>query len=192
MDRREEIIEAAVHLFHEQGYASTSMQDIANAVGLLKGSLYHHITGKEELLYEIHERFMAVILRQAAAREQQTGLCARQRLEGIVTDLLELIRDYRPYVEVFFRARYNLEGPRWKAIHEQREGYEAIVRAIVEDGQREGAFRPDLDPKIVTFGIFGMCNWSYQWLQPGGRYTATDIAEMFASMLLDGLTPRPS
>jgi AcrR family transcriptional regulator len=188
-DRREEIIAAAVRLFHEQGYASTSMQDIADAVGLLKGSLYYYIAGKEDLLFEIHERFMAVILTKASAREQATDLSPRQRLEAIITDLLELIRDYRAYVEVFFRARYNLSGPRWEAIHQKREQYERIVRAIIEEGQRVGAFRADLDPKIVTFGIFGMCNWSYQWFQPEGRYSATQIAAIFIALVLDGLEP---
>lgn len=189
-DRREEIIAAAVQLFHEQGYASTSMQDIAVAVGLLKGSLYYYITGKEELLYEIHERFMAVILEKAAAREPATDLSPRQRLEAIIADLLELIRDYRAYVEVFFRSRYNLSGPRWEAIHQQRERYEGIVRAIIIDGQRDGSFRADLDPKIVTFGIFGMCNWSYQWFRPEGQHNASQVAAIFTTLVLDGLGGR--
>ncbi|MBC8075747.1 MAG: TetR/AcrR family transcriptional regulator [Chloroflexales bacterium] len=191
MDRREEIIAAAVRLFEEKGYASTSMQDIADAVGLLKGSLYHHITGKEELLYEIHERFMAVILEKAAAREVAQGLSSRQRLEAIITDLLELIRDYRAYVEVFFRSRYNLQGPRWEAIHAKRERYEGIVRAIVLQGQQDGSFRADLDYKVVSFGLFGMCNWCYQWMQPDGKYNALEVARMFTTLLLDGLgTPQ--
>lgn len=188
-DRREEILTAAVNLFHEQGYAGTSMQDIADAVGLLKGSLYYYISSKEELLYEIHERFMAVILEKAATREAGRELSPRQRLEGIITDLLELIRDYRAYVEVFFRSRYNLSGPRWEAIHQQRERYEAILHTIIVDGQRDGSFRLDLDAKIVTLGIFGMCNWSYQWFRPAGRYSAPEIAATFAAMIIDGLAP---
>lgn len=188
MDRREEIIAAAVQLFHEKGYASTSMQDIADAVGLLKGSLYHYITGKEELLYEIHERFMAVIFAKAATREQADGLSSRQRLEAIITDLLELMRDYRAYVEVFFRERYAVRGPRWDAIHQKREEYEALVREIVQQGQSDGSFRIDLDYKVVTFGLFGMCNWCYQWMQPDGKYSALEIASMFTSLLLDGLS----
>jgi AcrR family transcriptional regulator len=190
MDRREEIIDAAVQLFHRQGYANTSMQDIANAVGLLKGSLYYHIAGKEDLLFEIHERFMNVLIQKAKAREGVADLSARQRLAGLIVDLLELVRDYRSYVVIFFRERHVMTGPRWDAIHEKREAYEMFVRRIIQQGQQEGTFRSDLDEKIVTFGLFGMCNWTYMWHNPGGALSIEQIAQIFTTLLLDGLTPR--
>jgi TetR/AcrR family transcriptional regulator, cholesterol catabolism regulator len=192
MDRREEIIDAAVQLFHQQGYANTSMQDIANAVGLLKGSLYYHIAGKEELLFEIHERFMNVLIQKAEAREDVVNLTAHQRLAGLIKDLLELVRDYRSYVVVFFRERHAMTRPRWDAIHEKREAYELFVRRIIQQGQQDGTFRSDLDPKIVTFGLFGMCNWTYMWYNPGGHLSIEQLAQTFTSLLLDGLTPRPA
>lgn len=187
MDRREDIIKAAVHLFHTQGYSNTSMQNIADAVGLLKGSLYYYISSKEDLLYEIHQRFMNVLVDKTASREAHANLPARERLEGVITDLVYLIRDYRAYVEVFFRERYAMRGPRWEAIHHIREQYEALVRSIVRQGQQEGTFRPELDAQIVTFGLFGMCNWTYQWMDPGGRLGTADLAKIFCSLLLDGL-----
>jgi TetR/AcrR family transcriptional regulator, cholesterol catabolism regulator len=186
-NRREAIVEAAVELFRAKGYVGTSMQDIADAVGLLKSSLYHYFPGKEDLLYEIHERFMAFLLSKANARSGSEALSARQRLEAVISDLLALIRDYRAYVEVFFRERYSVQGSRWEKIHATRESYEDLVRDIVLDGQRDGSFRSDLDAKMVTFGLFGMCNWTYQWMQPAGRYNPDQIAHMFASLLLDGL-----
>ncbi|NTV63484.1 MAG: TetR/AcrR family transcriptional regulator [Oscillochloris sp.] len=188
MDRREEIIDAAVQLFQQKGYANTSMQDIAGAVGLLKGSLYYYLSSKEDLLYEIHERFMQVLSAKAAAREQTPNLSARQRLAGVITDLLEMIRDYRPYVVVFFHEHASVTGPRWSDIHARRKGYEQLVREIVQQGQREGVFRRDLDERIVTFGLFGMCNWSATWLQSGGTLSTEQIAQTFVSLLLDGLT----
>jgi len=188
MDRREEIIDAAVQLFHRQGYANTSMQDIANAVGLLKGSLYYHIASKEDLLFEIHERFMNVLIAKAEAREDVADLTARQRLAGLIVDLLELVRDYRSYVVVFFRDRHAMTGPRWGAIHEKREAYEKFVRRIIQQGQQDGTFRSDLDEKIVTFGLFGMCNWTYMWLNPNGRRSAAEVARNLSTLFLDGLT----
>ena len=191
MDRREEIIDAAVQLFHRQGYTNTSMQDIANAVGLLKGSLYYHIASKEDLLFEIHERFMNVLIEKAEAREGVADLSAHQRLAGMIRDLLELVRDYRSYVVVFFRERHAMIGPRWDAIHKKREAYEAFVRRIIQQGQQDGTFRGDLDEKIVTFGLFGMCNWTYMWHNPAGILSIEQIAQIFTTLLLDGLTPRP-
>ncbi|HET9223631.1 MAG TPA: TetR/AcrR family transcriptional regulator [Roseiflexaceae bacterium] len=191
MDRREEIIDAAVQLFHKQGYANTSMQDIADAVGLLKGSLYYHIASKEELLFEIHERFMNVLMQKGQAREDVANLTEHQRLAGLVKDLIELVRDYRSYVVVFFRERHAMTRPRWDAIHEKREAYELFVRRIIQQGQQDGTFRGDLDEKIVTFGLFGICNWTYMWYDPSGALGTEQIAQIFTSLLLDGLTPRP-
>lgn len=187
MDRREAIIDAAVRLFHERGYSNTSMQNIADAVGLLKGSLYYYITSKEDLLFEIHERFMNVLIEKTESRKAAADLPPRERLEGVIIDLLQLIRDYRAYVEVFFRERYSMEGSRWDAIHERRKRYEAVVREIIRDGQRDGSFRADLDEQIVSFGLFGMCNWSYQWLNPDGRLSAAEVARNFSTLFLDGL-----
>lgn len=163
------------------------MQNIADAVGLLKGSLYYYISSKEDLLYEIHQRFMKVLVAKTASREAHAALPARERLEGVITDLVYLIRDYRAYVEVFFRERYAMQGPRWETIHEIREQYEALVRSIVRQGQEEGAFRPGLDAQIVTFGLFGMCNWTYQWMNPDGRLGTAELAKIFCGLLLDGL-----
>jgi TetR/AcrR family transcriptional regulator, cholesterol catabolism regulator len=190
MDRREAIIDAAVQLFQRQGYANTSMQDIADAVGLLKGSLYYHIASKEDLLYEIHERFMNVLLKKAEAHAATADLSVRRRIAAVITDLLELMRDYRPYVVVFFRERHSVTGARWDAIHEKRKAYEAFVNSIIREGQQDGTFRDDLDEKIISFGLFGMCNWCYTWLQPEGRLSVEQIAPIFTTLLLDGLTPR--
>jgi TetR/AcrR family transcriptional regulator, cholesterol catabolism regulator len=191
MDRREAIIDAAVQLFHKQGYSNTSMQNIADAVGILKGSLYYYISSKEDLLYEIHERFMTVLIANTERREANADLPPRQRLEGVITDLIYLIRDYRAYVEVFFRERYTMQGSRWDAIHQNRERYEAVVRTIVRQGQQDGSFRADLDAQIVTFGLFGMCNWTYQWMNPDGRLGTAELARIFSAMLLDGLATDP-
>jgi TetR/AcrR family transcriptional regulator, cholesterol catabolism regulator len=188
MDRREAIIDAALELFHQKGYANTSMQDIAEAVGLLKGSLYYYISSKEDLLYEIHERFMNVLIAKAESRDLIPDLSARQRLAGVITDLLEIIRDYRPYVVIFFREGASVTGPRWNDIHSKRKAYERFVRGIIQQGQREGEFRGDLDERIVAFGLFGMCNWSSTWLQQGGPLSSEQIAQIFVTLLLDGLT----
>jgi TetR/AcrR family transcriptional regulator, cholesterol catabolism regulator len=190
MDRREAIIDAALMLFQRQGYSNTSMQDIADAVGLLKGSLYYYIDSKEDLLYEIHQRFMSVLIEKAEMREAARDLSARQRLMAVIGDLLELVRDYRPYVAVFFRELHTLNGPRWDAFHQKREAYEAFVRRIIQQGQQDGTLRADLDEKIVAFGLFGMCNWAYRWLDPAGSLSVEQIAQIFSALLLDGLTPR--
>ena len=102
-------------------------------------------------------------------------------------DILEVIRDYRAYVEVFFRERHAMRGERWQTIHAKRDAYEAMVREIVRQGQRDGSFRSDLDDGIVTLGLFGMCNWSYHWLDPAGRIGIDEIAHTFVSVFLDGL-----
>jgi TetR/AcrR family transcriptional regulator, cholesterol catabolism regulator len=190
MNRHEAILHASTHLFHERGYAGTSMQDIADAVGIDKGNLYLHTCSKEDLLFEILERFSTLMLEKAAARAAAGNLTPHQQIEAILLDILAIIRDQRAYIDIFFHERHALHGPRWEAIERKRVAYEALVRDLIRRGQSDGVFRADLDARIVTLGFFGMVNWSLFWLDPNGRVGVDEIARVFTTLFLDGLRPR--
>jgi AcrR family transcriptional regulator len=167
-DRGEEVYSAALRLFREKGYHATSMQDIAAAVGLYKGSLYHYIGGKEELLVRVFERGMGVLLADveciAADRSLEPSLQLRRVVEA-------------------WRA---LAGESLANVRAQRERYAAVVSDIVARGVRAGEFAvPDVG--IATLGLLGMCNWLCQWYSPGGRLSAAEIGNRFADLILDGL-----
>ncbi len=187
MASRADIIEAAAALFREQGYHNTSMADIAGRVGVLKGSLYYHIHSKEEILFEILDRFTDLLLEKTETRAAAPAADERERLQGIVADFLEIIRDYTNEIAIFFNERRHLAGEHWQKINDKRAHFGALLLNAIRSGQREGTLRDDLDPTIVMLAMFGMVNWAIYWLKPDGRLSVPEIAGILSAILFDGL-----
>lgn len=182
---REEILDHAVQLFSRGGYDSTSVREIAEATGIQKASLYHHYPSKEAILVAIHDRYMEMVLERAEGRQAEES--PAERIRGYIEDLMVLMRDYRPYVEVFLRERYALTGATWDRARERRDRYERYIREAVEEGMRRKIFRDDLDSDVIKYAILGACSWAYQWFEADGRLSAAEISEQFATLFLDSL-----
>jgi AcrR family transcriptional regulator len=188
---KDELIEVAGKLFHQKGYSKTSVQDIVDAVGVTKGSFYYYFQGKEELLFLIHDEYINRILQVARAVESDPGLSSSEKLKAIVFDIVSSIgKGFAPNAKVFFQEIKHLKPEHMKVTKTNRREYQNLVTNIVYNGIQSGEFRQDLDPEMVALGLFGMCNWTYQWIKPGGQKSITEIAETFATLLLDGLTPK--
>jgi TetR/AcrR family transcriptional regulator, cholesterol catabolism regulator len=185
-DRRlRQIIDKAAALFDRYGYSYVSMDDIADAVGLRKPSLYHYIRSKDEILVLIHREFMALVHARAASPER-AAMSPTQELIEMMTDIFELMRSHRGHVRVFFE-HYRELPPQGKAtIASERERYEDLMRSIVARGIEIGEFR-QIDVRLATLAVFGMCNWAYQWYRPSGELTPREIAGRFADYLLNGI-----
>ena len=184
--RQQEILEAAARVFHEKGYESTSIQDIADAVGILKGSLYYYITSKEDLLFEII---------QGVHEEALKNLDRTRALEG---DALEKIRAFVVVhmthnatnlvkMAVFFQDFRSLRGERREIIVQERDLYDNFLRDLIRQGQEDGLVCADIDPKLAAITVLGMMNWIYQWYRPDGEYSATEIADQYGDFVVAGL-----
>lgn len=183
---REAILEAATHLFSQTGFAGTTMRDIAKAVGVLPGSLYAHIDGKETLLFEIVElgigRFLAIgdpLMESTEPAE----IRLRQAIKAHVNVVAE--SPERTLV-VFHQWRY-LTGANLEAAIEKRRRYENAFTTIMQDGVDSGAFSPDLHVKIAVLTVLGALNWTPEWYRPDGAIDADRIGDMLADTLLMGL-----
>jgi TetR/AcrR family transcriptional regulator, cholesterol catabolism regulator len=184
--RQQEILEAAARVFHEKGYESTSIQDIADAVGILKGSLYYYITSKEDLLFEII---------QGVHEEALKNLERTSDLEG---DALEKIRAFVVVhmthnatnlvkMAVFFQDFRSLRGERREIIVQERDLYDNFLRDLIRQGQKDGLVCVDIDPKLAAITVLGMMNWIYQWYRPDGEFSATEIADAYGDFVVAGL-----
>ncbi len=172
---RSRILRAAAALFHEQGFERTSMQEIARAVGLTKGSLYHHIRGKQALLYEILQhtldRSLPNLERIAAA-----PLPAAERLrQAVRLHVLTLVHD-RDNVACFIEEGRSLAAEHRDTHVANRDRYEGMFRRIIDDGIRAGEFAPT-DVRLAGFAVLGMVNWMVRWYRPDGRQSAEEIAD---------------
>ncbi len=187
MDTREKIIQSAVELFGRKGYHSTSIQEICEHAGVSKGAVFHYFSNKSEILFVIHDQFIDVILEQAGRVLQQEELTATEKLRELLILLVQLVADFKMHVTVFFKEYKYVDKDRLDIIREKRDRCEQIYRTVVEQGVASGEFRQDLDVDVVVKGLFGMCDWTYQWMNPDGRLTPREIALIFWELLLKGL-----
>jgi TetR/AcrR family transcriptional regulator, cholesterol catabolism regulator len=185
-ERAEEVYAAALRLFTEKGYHATSMQDIAAAVGLYKGSLYHYIGRKEDLLVQVFERAMGSLLVDAERIVADTSLRPAAQLRQVITAHVAAVASNLDALTVYLHEFRALGGHSLEVVREQRERYRALVESIVERGVRCGDFA-SADVGIASLGILGMCNWLAQWYRPDGRLAPRQIAEYFVEMVLSGL-----
>ncbi len=188
-DRAEQVFQAALRLFREKGYHATSMQDIAEAVGLYKGSLYHYIDGKEDLLIHAFERGMGSLLGEIEDVLRDTRLDPATQLRRAIAAHVAAVAENLDALTVYLHEWRSFGGEQASTVTAQRERYAGLLGGIVARGVEAGQFK-ETDVRMATLGILGMCNWLYHWYRPDGRLTPGQIADVFADMVLDGLRKR--
>ena len=183
-DRRQQrvVLEAAA-VFAERGYDQTSIQDLADAIGLAAGGLYHYIGSKERLLISICDQLMEPLL--AAAR----GLVAEpatpvERLRALVRLWVAHVVEHRDHMLVFQQERHAIErGDQWRGVRGSRKRFERLVEdalAGVEDSG-EATFA---DRRLALSALLGMVNHTAQWYRPRGRLSPVEIADGYADLLV--------
>ncbi|GAA4546344.1 TetR/AcrR family transcriptional regulator [Pseudonocardia xishanensis] len=186
-----EIVAVAGRLFAEKGFAGTSLTDIAVEVGVLKGSLYHYITSKEDLLAEV------VRIGQLGQSEnlQLVAHFDGEPLEQLVAFAYGHVRlnatpERLERGNVFLRDGENLQPARREAFIARRDEYERFLRSVVVAGQRAGLLDPEADPRMASFGVLGVVNSFSRWYKPDGSLTAVQIAREFAAFALSAVRLR--
>jgi AcrR family transcriptional regulator len=188
--RQAQIYEVAARIFCEKGFDKASMGDIAEAAGLTKAGLYHHIHSKEELLYAIMsygmELFEEKVLKQVAVIDDPLERL-RATFRGHV---LVVTRDRPKEITVILHESNALRGRLRDRIDARKRRYVRFLEKTIRDLVKTGAARP-VDPAIAAFGMLGMINWIYQWYRPGGRLSETELADRMADLFLGGLAAAP-
>jgi AcrR family transcriptional regulator len=186
--RKDQIYAVAERLFSERGYHATTMREIARALAIEGGSLYSHISGKQELLYAIVLRGSEQFL-QAARDVLAADGSARARLRELMRRHLAIMAESTPRAIVHFHEWHHLEPEHQATIRARRDQYEAYVRQIIRDGVVAGEFAPH-DERLVGLSVLSLLNWTYQWYTPGGTWNADQLADQFFELLARGLEPR--
>lgn len=182
---RTDIIDAAIHLFNQNGYHATSMRDIAQAVDLKKPSLYHHFDSKEAILLAILETGMDQFIAEMEAIAAADGGC-EAKLVAAVEAHARLIADNPEGAAVFLHEDRGLGAEYLAEYVAKRDRVEQLFRAIVRQGIDEGVFH-ETDVAITTHALLGAVNWMTRWYRRGGRLSADEIAAVFCDLFLRGL-----
>jgi AcrR family transcriptional regulator len=181
--RRRELTREAAKLFAQKGYHGTSIGDIAEAMGVQKGSLYAHIASKEDLLYETMREGAAAFHAALDAVPEDTPAVEKIRLA--LRGHLRVVAEQLDVATVFVQEWRYLEGERRDEIAAERRRYEERIRDLFREGRELSELRADLDETAAVLLLLSAANWAYTWLQHG-RDT-DEIADRFFALLVDGV-----
>lgn len=181
--RRAAILDAAAELFGSKGYEATTMQDLADRVGVLKGSLYYYIHSKEELLFELiletHQTFTANLNAVERLSVDTLGRIWAFVYANVTGNIASLVRS-----AVFFREFRSLADGHQRRIVELRDAHDRVLRELLAAGSEEGVVRSSIDPKLTATAVHTMCNSVYLWYRPDGRWRPEDVARRYADLVV--------
>ncbi|GAB3834402.1 TetR family transcriptional regulator [Dactylosporangium cerinum] len=183
---RRSLVASALDLFEKRGFDRTSVQEIADQAQLTKGAFYHHFESKDDLLRHIQEEYLEAQL--TAIQQIEAGSDdPKVRVAELIRFSLTSVAEYRAHVTIFYQERRYLTGELFAEVTRKRDLVEAAFAGMVQDGVTRGVFRADVDARIATFGLVGMCAWAYQWLNLSGPLSVDEVARQFSAMVLEGL-----
>ncbi len=188
--RRDELLATAGKMFAEQGLRSTTVRDIADAAGILSGSLYHHFDSKESMVDEILRGFLDALFERYRVIAA-SGLSASDTLRQLVIASFESIDAQRNAVAIYQDEAKRLAAQeRFSYIGELNTEFRELWRAVLQRGVDDGEFRVDLDVELAYRFLRDTVWVAVRWYRPGGALTADDIADQYLSIVLDGILPR--
>jgi AcrR family transcriptional regulator len=185
--RWNEIVDAAAMLFREKGFVATSLEDIAREVGMYKGSLYHYIKSKEDLLFAVVREPAERILNEL--RELSAlDLPPAEKIRRVTRSHVRVLEENFTYCSVYLEeVAGRHRSDEWSAM--DREYVAAIVR-VIEEGQERGEFGKSLDARTTTLALIGSLNWLTHWYRPDGELKGAEIADRYCDIFLVGMLSR--
>jgi AcrR family transcriptional regulator len=184
--RTTQIYEAAARVFCENGFGQSSMSDVAAAVDMTKAGIYHHITSKDELLFGIMSYGMDVFEERVLDRVEHIRDPLERLRATIRGHLLLVTRDRTKEVTVVLNEAHSLRGEYRVKIDQRKRRYVRFLNETFRELQRKDFIR-EIDPRVATFSLLGMINWTYHWFTPSGRLRDTELAEGYIDLFLGGL-----
>jgi AcrR family transcriptional regulator len=181
----ETLLSVAVQVFNERGYDGTSMEHLSRAAGISKSSIYHHVSGKEELLRRAVSRALDGLFGILDEEHARAGTAA-VRLEYVVRRMVEVLIAELPYVTLLLRVRGNTDTERWAL--ERRRDFDHQVAGLLRSAADDGDVRGDVDVRLATRLVFGMINSIVEWYRPDGRgMNEREAADAVVRLVFEGL-----
>jgi len=185
--RREELLTIAAGLFAERGFKNTTVRDIADAAGILSGSLYHHFDSKEAMVDELLDTFQTELWKEYDAIEA-SSLSPRAKLEAVVRASFDAIDHHHSEVAIFQNdAAHLITFDRFSYLAERNTKFRRLWTGLLEAGVADGELRSDLDVELVYRFVRDTVWVAVRWYRPGGDLSPADIADQYLTILLDGI-----
>ena len=186
VDSRQEILRTAARLFQQRGYDATSMNDIAVALKLSKGGLYHHFQSKDEILFHIMSHAMDITeekvinaVRGISDPEERLRTLIRLHLHVVLSE-----RDRE--ITVMLHENHPLPPPLRKRINARKKEYIHFMERLIAEVQRIRQSKGAVSPRAAAFALLGMINWIYQWYKPEGTLAGEDLVQQYTAIFFAG------
>lgn len=179
------ILDKAIDLFAEQGFASASIRDIVKAVGVTNSTVYVHFKDKNEILYKIIDEIgdtLSEALEEATRGVKDPVECLRNMIFTQVC----LIKDKRKEIKIYMEEQFQLPRPLRKKVLKQHRGIYDLYYNKLSEIKQEGQLQ-DIDQTVMTFSIFAMMNWAYRWYDERGPLSIQEIADDIIRILFSGV-----
>ncbi len=186
--RDAEVLETAAKVFARRGYAAATVQDVADELGMLKGSIYYYIKSKEDLLFRllnaVHDDVDAV-LQEAILVE---GLNPLERLLLYVRNQCTYNLNNLVRISVYYHDLDQLGDERREEILRRRRAHENYIVKLVREAQEQGLIDDKRDARLLSYNVFAALIWPYRWFKPRGRIKVDGVVETCVSFIRGGLT----
>jgi TetR/AcrR family transcriptional regulator, cholesterol catabolism regulator len=189
VDSRQEILRTAARLFQQRGYDATSMNDVASALKLSKGGLYHHFQSKDEILFEIMNHAMDITEERVLAPARKISN-AEERLRTLIRLHIEVVLSPRDReITVMLHENHPLPPALRKRINTRKKDYVHFVENLIADVQRmrQAQAKSSVSARAAAFALLGMINWIYQWYKPEGDLQAHNLVPQFTDLVFGGI-----
>jgi TetR/AcrR family transcriptional regulator, cholesterol catabolism regulator len=189
VDSRQEILRTAARLFQQRGYDATSMNDVAAALKLSKGGLYHHFQSKDEILYEIMNHAME-ITQERVLNPVRSIANPEERLRALIRLHIEVVLSPRDReITVMLHENHPLPPALRKRINIRKKDYIHFLESLMAEVQEktQNHARGKVSPRAAAFALLGMINWIYQWYKPEGELQARNLIPQFTDLIFGGI-----
>jgi AcrR family transcriptional regulator len=186
LDSRQEILRAAARLFQQQGYDATSMNDVAAALKLSKGGLYHHFQSKDEILFNLMDHAMDIT--QQRVIDAVRGIAdPEERLRTVIRLHMEVVLSVRDReITVMLHENHPLPPPLRRRINARKKDYVHFLENLIAEVQRARQSKSAVNPRAAAFALLGMLNWIYQWYKPEGSLNGEELARQYTTIFFQG------
>src|SRR5215468_6346150 len=186
LDSRQEILRTAARLFQQRGYHATSMNDVASALKLSKGGLYHHFQSKDEILFNLMDHAMD-LTQERVINPVRDISDAEGRLRALIRRHIEVVLSVRDReITVMLHENHPLPPSLRKQINMRKKDYIHFVEDVIADVQKQKGSKGSVSPRAAALALLGMINWIYQWYKPEGRLQAQDLIPQYTELLFAG------
>jgi TetR/AcrR family transcriptional regulator, cholesterol catabolism regulator len=193
VDSRQEILRTAARLFQQRGYDATSMNDVAAALKLSKGGLYHHFQSKDEILFEIMDHAME-ITQERVINPVRSIADPEERLRALIRLHIEVVLSPRDReITVMLHENHPLPPSLRKKINSRKKDYVHFLENLMGEVQEKAGrkipnhAKARVSPRAAAFALLGMINWIYQWYKPEGDLQAQNLIPQFTDLIFGGI-----